>query len=291
MAAKSSAHLVLLSLAIAASCSTSGSSPGPDTASGGALTSDAGSGGVTFGGAGAGGATNVGGAGGQATPDAGPPPMTQMRFLQAYVSGGNKGAYDLWTRANGDAWYSVYRYLTYGQLTDFIQVPNGKGLNTHIWYVPAGKDPAPYYLSMTDEMNFKIPETDTGKHTVFSYYVGSPSWWQHMIVADADPRLTPPAGYAHVDFVTYAIDGIYPILDYGVSPGACVDRSQQDYYQRLAAGTYQFALYAGDKTNCEGSLIATTPATELAGGEVWNLYAMGDTISGFTLLPVKLERN
>jgi hypothetical protein len=285
---------------VAASCSKS-SSPGSGIDGGGGGTGGAvptsaaggaGSGGVGSGGAGAGGTASTGGAGGKSTnADAAAPPMTQMRFLQVFINGGNKGVFDLWTLLPGDVWYSVYRYLNYGQLTDFIQVPNGTGLNTHIWFVPAGKDPSMYYLSMTDEMNFKIPESDTGKHTIFSYFVGSPSDWAHMMVADADPRLTPPAGYAHVDFITYALAGAYPVVDYGISPGACVDRSQQGYYQRLVVGTYQFSLYAGDGTNCQGSLIATTPPTQLADGDVWHLYAMGDATNGFALMPVKLDRN
>ncbi len=133
-------------------------------------------------------------------------------------------------------------------MTDFIQVPNGTGNNTIIWYVPAGADPAMYEVSMTDSMNFHIAASDTGKHTIFSYFVGSPSDWAHMMVAEG-------------------------------------------YYRRLTVGTYQFSLYAGDSTNCEGSLIATTPPTQLVDGDVWHLYAMGDATNGFALMPVKLGRN
>jgi len=286
----------MLALAmVATSCSKNSSPPsGVDGGgTGGAVaTSDAGaagSGGVAQGGAG--GTTGSGGAGGSTNADAAAPTMTQMRFLQVFINGGSRGAFDLWTQLSDWSWYSVYRHLNYGQLTDFIQVPNGTGSNTIIWFVPAGADPAMYEVSMTDSMNFHIAASDTGKHTIFSYFIGPPSDWQHMMVTDADPKLTPPAGYAHVDFVIYAISGVYPLLDYGISPGACVDRSQQGYYQRLTVGTYQFSLYAGDSTNCQGSLIATTPPTELADGDVWHLYAMGDATGGFALMPVKLDRN
>ena len=292
--------MLLLALAtVAASCSKS-ASPGSGVDSGGgtggtvatSAAGGAGRGGVASGGAGAGGTASSGGAGGKSTnADAAVPTMTQMRFLQVFINGGNRGVFDLWTQLPDWSWYSVYRHLNYGQLTDFIQVPNGTGSNTIIWYVPAGADPAMYEVSMTDSMNFHIAASDTGKHTIFSYFVGSPSDWAHMMVADADPKLTPPAGYAHVDFVIYAIAGVYPVVDYGISPGACVDRTQQAYYQRLTVGTYQFSLYAGDGTNCQGSLIATTPPTQLADGDVWHLYAMGDATGGFALMPVKLDRN
>jgi hypothetical protein len=215
---------------------------------------------------------------------------TQIRFLQVWVSGGQKRAFDLWTRLNDGTWYSVYRGLGYGELTDFIKVPNGIGYNTDIWYVPAGGDPADYYLSMTDEMNFKLAESDTGKHTVLSFYVGSPSDWSHQIVTDADPKVAPPDGYAYGVFITYAIDGANPVMDFG-SDGACVDRSKQAYYQPMRPGTYQFAIYAGDKTNCQGTVIAKAPAIEVASGEVWGLYAMGDAIAGYALMPVKYDRN
>jgi len=133
--------------------------------------------------------------------------MTQMRFLQVFDNGGSRGVFDLWTQLSDWSWYSVYRHLNYGQLTDFIQVPNGTGSNTIIWFVPAGADPAMYEVSMTDSMNFHIAASDTGKHTIFSYFVGSPSDWAHMMVADADPRLTPPSGYAHVAGSGKAIRG------------------------------------------------------------------------------------
>jgi hypothetical protein len=291
------ARILLLALAmVAASCSKSGS-PGSGAGGGGgtggtlpiAGAGGGGSGGVGQADASAGGVTGSGG-GSSTTADAAVQPKTQMRFLQVLINGGHTGAFDLYTQLPDYSWYSVYRALGYGQLTDFIEVPNGKGNNTIIWYVPAGRDPAMYYVSLTDQMNFHITEADTGKHTVFSYFVGPPSDWSHVMVNDADPRLAPPSGYAHVDFITYAIEGSYPVMDYS-SSGVCVDRTAHGYYQRLTVGSYQFSIYAGDKTDCQGSLIATTPEIQLGDGEVWHLYAMGDATNGFALMPVKLDRN
>ena len=223
-------------------------------------------------------------------PDAGGQAYTQMRFMQVWLNGGQKNTIDLWTGLNAGGWYSLYRDLTYGQMTDFIQVPNGKGNNTEIYYVPMGANPNDYYLSMTDSMNFKIPESDTGKHTVFSYFVGDPSYWSHMMVADADPSLSPPAGYAYVQTTTYAIAGANPVMDIGSSSG-CFDRAKQSYYQPMSAGTYQFSIYKGDQTNCQGSLIVSSPSFQVASGEIWMLFAMGDATNGYALKPVKMDRN
>jgi hypothetical protein len=220
-------------------------------------------------------------------PSTGAQPLTQMRFMQVWLNGGNKATFDLWTRLNDGSWYSVYRALTYGEMTDFIQVPNGKGYNTNIWFVPMGDDPADHYLSMTDSMNFKLAESDTGKHTVFSFFKGSS--WSHQLVTDADPAVTPPDGWAYVAFTTYAIAGANPVMDYGSSDG-CVDRAKQTYYQPMRPGSYQFTIYAGDQTNCQGSVLATTPSVDVANGDVWQLYAMGDATNGYALKPVKMAR-
>ena len=239
-----------------------------------------------------GGAGGSGGAGGTpgANADAGGQAFTQMRFMQVWLNGGQKATFDYWGALDAGGWYSLVRGLGYGELTDFIQVPNGKGLNTNIWFVPTGDDPNDYYLSMEDSMNFKIEESDTGKHTVFSFFVGSPSYWSHVMVADADPKLAPPDGWAYVAFSTYAIAGAYPVMDYGSSAG-CIDRSKQNYYQPMSPGAYQFSLYTGDQTNCGGSVIATTPSVQVANGEVWMLFAMGDATNGYALKPVKMDRN
>ena len=220
-------------------------------------------------------------------PSTGAQPLTQMRFMQVWLNGGQKATFDLWARLNDGSWYSVYRALAYGEMTDFIQVPNGKGYNTNIWFVPMGDDPADYYLSMTDSMNFKLAESDTGKHTVFSFFKGSS--WSHQLVTDADPAVTPPDGWAYVAFTTYAIAGANPVMDCGSSDG-CVDRAKQTYYQPMRPGSYQFTIYAGDQTDCQGSVMATTPSVDVANGDVWQLYAMGDANSGYALKPVKMAR-
>ena len=61
-------------------------------------------------------------------------------------------------------------------------------------------------------------------------------------------------------------------------------------YQRMAASTYQLSLFAGDQTNCQGSVIATTPPTQLGDGEVWHQLAMGHVTNGYALMPVKRDR-
>jgi hypothetical protein len=243
--------------------------------------------GLSSGAGGAGGAGGSGGTGGT-NADAGTQAFTQMRFMQAWVSGGAKRSFDLWAQRNDRSWFSVVRGLGYGEMTDFIQVPNGKGLNTHIWFVPTGDDPNSYYLSMSDDMNFKIAETDTGKHTIFSYLDGGS--WSHVKVTDADPSLTPTEGWAYVAFTTYAVDKAIPVKDVG-SAGACVDRAKQNYYQPTRPGTYQFSIFSGDQTNCQGSVIAATPSVQIGTGEVWQLFAMGDATAGYTLKPVKMDRN
>jgi hypothetical protein len=47
--------------------------------------------------------------------------------------------------------------------------------------------------------------------------------------------------------------------------------------------------YAGDQTNCQGAVVATTPSLQLGSGEVWELFAMGDATNGYALKPVKLD--
>ncbi len=74
-------------------------------------------------------------------------------------------------------------------------------------------------------------------------------------------------------------------MDYGSSDG-CIDRAKQTSYQPMRPGSYQFSVYAGDLTNCQGSVIATTPSVDIGNGDVWMLYAMGDIANGYALKPV-----
>ena len=79
-------------------------------------------------------------------------------------------------------------------------------------------------------------------------------------------------------------------MDFSNSDG-CIERSKQSYYQPIHPGTHQFSIFTGEKTNCQGSLIVTSPSVQVAAGDVWELYAMGDATNGYAIKPVKLERN
>ena len=84
-----------------------------------------------------------------------------------------------------------------------------------------------------------------------------------------------------------AATGLHPTLDY--APRAAADRSTQNNYHPVLAGTYTYSLYDGaGAASCQGARIVSAPATAFGSGEVWMLYAMGDRANGFELRPVKL---
>jgi len=265
------------------------STGGNDSASktggaGGIAAGGSGAGGVVTGGSSAGGSVASGGANADQ-------PYTSIRFMQAYLNAGAKKTYDLWAQRNDRSWVSLVKGLAYGQMTDYIQVPIGAGLNTMIWFIPPGSDPKNYAISIGYFIRFGIENTDTGRHTLFMTHVPGESDWGAQLVSDADPTLTPPAGYAYVAFNTDAIRPIYPLLDYGNS-GECIDRAEQDNYQPVAVGSHTFSLYSGaSASNCQGSLVAATPTTAIGDREVWYLYAIGDATNGFEVRPVKLSRD
>jgi hypothetical protein len=269
---------------------SSESSSSPASSHGGATTVNGGTG--TTGGT-SGVAMGTGGTGGAATGGAtsAAQPVTSIRFLQVYLNGGSKQAYDLWARKNDQSWVSLVKNLGYGQMTDYIDVPIGAGRNTMIWFIPPGSDPNKYAISIGSFINFGIEDSDTGRHTVFMFHVPGVGDWAAQLITDADPTLTPPAGFAYVAFNTDAVRPIHPLLDYGRA-GACIDRAMQDNYQPIATGSYAFSLYSGaGATGCQGSVIATAPSTAFGDREVWFLYAMGDAANGFELRPVKLSRD
>jgi hypothetical protein len=215
-------------------------------------------------------------------------PFTSIRFLQAYLKDGKKQVYDLWARKNDRSWASLVKDLSYGTLTDYIDVPIGAGLNTMIWFIPPGSDPEKYAISIGSFINFRIEDSDTGHHTVFMTHVPDVADWGAQLITDGDPTLAPPQGSAYLAYNTDAVRPIYPLLDYGRT-GACIDRAMQDNYQPIATGTYTFSLYSGaEASNCQGSVVVSTPPTLFGDREVWFLFAMGDAANGFELRPVKL---
>jgi hypothetical protein len=128
-------------------------------------------------------------------------------------------------------------------------------------------------------------------HSSFMFHRPGVEDWATEFVTDADPELTPPAGYAYVLFSTEAILPAHPLLDYG-EKSACIDHATQEYYQPIAVGTHAFTVYSGEgASGCNGSVIASAPPITVADGEVWLLHAIGDEANGIELRPVKLTRN
>jgi len=282
-------------------CSDKGSSSGsaggggsvggtPTSGGSGANVGGAGTAGTSAAGTGAAGAVATGGSATGGTGSASQP-MTLIRFMQVYLKGGVKTSYDLWARRNDQSWVSLVRHLDYGVLTDYIEVPLGAGRNTMIWYIPPGDDPAKYAISIGSFINYHLADTDTGRHSSFMFDLPGVEDWATEFITDADPELTPPAGYAYVLFSTEGIRADHPLMDYGET-AACVARPTQDGYQPIAVGTHTFTVYSGDgATDCKGSVIVTAPSTTISDGEVWLLHAMGDEANGVELRPMKLTRD
>jgi hypothetical protein len=283
-------HIIVLGIAtLVAGCSSKsgGGSPGSGGGGGGAAgaSGTAGATGTGGGNAGTGGA-GVGGTGGAPVQQYAP-----MRYMQVYLNAGAKKSYDLWAQNNDFSWVSLVKGLTYGQMTDYIQTPV-IGLGTTVWFIPPGANPDDYEISIGDFIHLTVDKPPTGPHTGFMLHVPEVGDWAMQVLSDADPDLTPPAGYAYVAFNTAALREAHPTIDYGRA-GSCLARATQDNYQPVAAGSnYAFALYAGDSaSNCQGSVIVTAPSTTFGEGEVWMIYGFGDATNGYELRPVKMMRN
>ena len=271
-----------------AGCSSKsdGGSPGSGGTGGstGGAIGTAGTTGTGGGNAGAGG-SSAGGTGGAPVQE-----FTRARFMQVYLNAGSKKSYDLWARKDDNSWVSLVRGLAYGQMSDYVETPV-IGLTTTVWFIPPGRDPEDFAISIGDFIHLTIKERGATPHTGFMFHIPEVGDWAMQFVWDADPSLTPPAGYAYLSFNTAALREIHPVIDYGRS-GACIARATQDNYQPVAVGSYAFALYAGAAaSNCQGSVIATAPSTTFGDGEVWMLYGFGDAANGYELRPVKLTRN
>jgi len=285
--------IVLGIAAVVAGCSSgSGGGSAGKGGSGGA----AGTAGTTGNGgssAGAGGGAGAVGAGGSSAAGTGGAPVqeyTQARFMQVYLNAGTKKTYDLWARKNDNSWVSLVKGLGYGQMSDYVATPV-IGLTTTVWFIPPGRDPEDFAISIGDFIHLTIKQQGATPYTGFMLHVPEVGDWAVQFVWDADPSLNPPSGYAYVAFNTAALREIHPVIDYGRS-GTCITRATQDNYQPVAAGSATFTLYSGaGASNCQGSVIATAPATTFGDGEVWMLYGFGDAANGYELRPVKMTRN
>jgi hypothetical protein len=212
-----------------------------------------------------------------------------IRLLHGYLRQGVKGSFDIGARDRSGKWVYLAKNLAYGQVTDYVSAPIGDGLNTFIWFIAPGDDPARYTID-DNAINFQVYPEDTGPHTLFMYYTDDVTSFAAQLISDGDKTIATSPGYPYVAYITGAIAGQFSAMDYG-HPGLCFDRAKQNYYWPIEAGTFAFSIYDGSTTtNCQGSVVVSAPPINFAVSDVWMLYAMGDKANGYQLLPLKLTR-
>ena len=185
---------------------------------------------------------------------------------------------------------SLVRGLAYGQISDYVETPV-IGLTTTVWFIPPGRDPEDFAISIGDFIHLTIKERGATPHTGFMFHV--PEVGDSGDAIRVGCRSVPdPTSRLRLPFLQHR-GAAGDSSDHRLRPaGACIARATQDNYQPVAAGSYAFALYAGaGASNCQGTVIATAPATTFGDGEVWMLYGFGDAANGYELRPVKLRRN